>query len=410
MPTELNEVNGLMGIANDTLSTLEEFVLNDLNGAGIAGERFMELMCQIWDPCQERQKPELYMDKMIRTYGVETLYETLGGEEPDDSTEKEKYDLVYLRAIPHIENVIDVLEFKHEMKKLSETAREENQRYADYVCSQEYDNLRVLQITMYEKELESTTDVRRKLELKRKIYYLKERFSVGFLYERLKDPKTKDNEYNNILESFFNGQRSMYLLEKFKEKCSQFGLSDDVHKYLLNIEENFLEEKYHVFNNFFLNMVMRYVGHCDSTSADSGKLVIQDMLNLNYHRFYSDEVREIFLQSIREFLDQFDSERDRFEKMNITHPKHPTRIQKNVERERALRKNIYEDIWKHGGDVDTDKLDAMDINELMKYHSNWKEELEKAKEITSPEYLIVSVSSDDSVEEGTLVNDDDPVS
>ena len=49
----------------------------------------------------------------------------------------------------------------------------------------------------------------------------------------------------------------------------------------------------------------------------------------------------------------------------------------------------------------------MDINELMKYHSNWKEELEKAKEITSPEDRAIGCS-DDSVEEGTSVNDDGP--
>ena len=122
------------------------------------------------------------------------------------------------------------------------------------------------------------------------------------------------------------------------------------------------------------------------------------MLNLVYNRFYSEDVREIFLSTIRTFLDQFEDVREIFDEKNILHPNHPYRIQKEKEREANLRAKLYgEMVQKLGIKLEEMKkeLDAMSMQELLSYYdTKLKEQESKEKEEAGDE----EESTEDNVE------------
>ena len=284
----------------------------------------------------------------------------------------------------------EMMDAENNLSELQKEADDEIESYAQYVCSEEYDNHRIKNIEMWKSMLERETNPTKAARIRKTIYVVENRFTLDFMFERLNNPKTHDKEKSAIIESFFDNNRSNYMMTKFSDKCQQFGLTKNLYTYLLDIEERYLDEKYHVYNNFFLFTALRFISHCGESEINEAKEVIQCMLNLVYNKFYSEDVKEIFLGTIRKFLDQFEDVRDVFDEKNILHPNHPYRIEKQKMREMSLRKKIYDDLEKNAGIVVSEhqeELDALEINELLSYYD------EKVKE-----HKAIIESADDSSE------------
>lgn len=235
----------------------------------------------------------------------------------------------------------DLLEDRKTIEDIERDVNVEVQKFSEYASSVEYDKDQESLLQRLTELLNSMGDDGAshsdKKKLSREIEVIKQRYSLEYVYARLLDPATHDNEVDAIVKCFFDRNRSGYVMSRFRSRCEQMHLSDSIQRHLLNIEENFLEEKFHVFNNLYLFYIMRYVGHGDPSASREVKQPIRCMINLVYHKFYSDEVRETFLSSMRGFLSHFEKYRELFEQKNILHPKHPHRVAKDAEMA-AMRK------------------------------------------------------------------------
>lgn len=296
-----------------------------------------------------------------------------------------------------IKSINDMIASETDLKNLEDEANGEIKSYTDYICSEAYDNHRKSNIEMWKSMLEREENPVKARALRKTIYIAENRYTLAFMFERLHDEKTAEKEHKAIIENFFSNNRSDYIMKKFADKCRQFDITPDGYRYLLDIEERFLEEKYHVYNNFFLFTAMRFISHCTESEINEVKEIMQCMLNLVYQRFYSDEVKEIFLNTVRSFLDEFEEDRERFDKDNILHPNHPYRIAKKKEKDAATRAKIYQLLEDENYMTDElkDELEKMEMDELFAFFKEKMDEKD-AKE-----------SEDDTDEDATETDDED---
>lgn len=393
----------LIDEAKQTAKMQEDLIMDDLTGYGIDPEKVRNLVVS------EELESELTDEK------VAEIFDTIGFEDSSINMEffakeEDSEQDTKRRCVEYaIASINDVITSKENLESLQAEANEEIKSYTDYICSAKFDEHRVKNIETWKSMLERETNPGRMHRLKKAIYILENRYTLEFMFERLHDEKTAKKEHRVLVENFFSNERSNYMMEKFAVKCKQFNFTGNLYRYLLDIEERYLEEKYHVFNNFFLFTAMRFIGHCDESEIDMAKEVIQCMLNLVYNRFYSDEVRDTFLNTIRSFLDEFMDEKEIFEKDNILQPNHPYRIRKKKEKDAKLRAGIYAELTKNNYvDISEqqDELDAMDINELIAFYNERKNEAESAKEEDSSKEEETDGSDTESQEEDANTSDE----
>ena len=372
---EIKSIVMLLNEAKESAKMQRELIEGDLESYGIDSGALEELV-----KSQEEgfkltdEKVEEYYEK-IKLEGADEIIESF----QDESGNSGKRAWIEY-GIASVESMISSEE---DLEELEDEANGEIKSYTDYICSEAYDKHRMQNIEMWKSMIERETNPAKIAKLKKSIYIVENRYTLAFMFERLHNEKTASKEHQAMLDSFFNNARSNYMMEKFADKCEQFGFSQDLYRYLLDIEERYLEEKYHVFNNFFLFSAMRFIGHCGSEEINMAKEVVQCMLNLIYNRFYSEEVKETFLNTIRSFLDEFMDDTEIFNEKNILHPGHPYRIQKKKEKDAALRARIYEQLTIKGyANVEEEKesLDAMEINELLSYYNEREAEAVAAEE------------------------------
>ena len=117
--------------------------------------------------------------------------------------------------------------------------------------------------------------------------------------------KLGKKEIDSIKVAYFDKSKGSYIIDKYKAKIKHFGFEEKLFHYFFNIEENFLEEEYHVYNNLFLFIYMRMVAYSDPYDKTE-KMYIQsltsNLANLIYHRFDSTENEKNFLEIIKRVL------------------------------------------------------------------------------------------------------------
>lgn len=386
---EIKSISMLINEAKESAKMQRDLITDDLESMGIKVDILEELV--------KNQSGDFELtDEAVSEY-----LEKITTSDADVEEGKEKEFVQY--AIDSIKDLIDTDE---DLADLEDEADGEIKSYTDYICSEEYDNHRKNNIKIWKTMLEREENPAKARKLRKAIYIAENRYTLEFMFERLDNVETHTKEKSAMVESFFNNSRSNYVLTKFGAKCEQFGFSKDLYKYLLDLEERYLEEKYHVYNNFFLFTAIRFIGHCGTEEINEAKEIVQCMLNLVYNRFYSDDVKGIFLTTIRTFLDQFEDVRDTFNEKNILHPNHPYRIQKEKERDATLRAKLYGEMQTKLGikleDVKED-LDAMGIPELVKYYEEKKTEKE-ATEKAGAESDSDGITSDEDNEEADTDN------
>ena len=393
---EIKSIVMLLNEAKESAKMQRELITSDLESYGMDPAKLEELVKSQDD------------DFKLTDEKVEEYYEAVKLENADDAIEtfqknEEETVLDGKRAwIEYgINSINDMISSEEDLEELEEEANGEIKSYTDYICSEAYDNHRKKNIETWKSMIKRETNPAKIAKLKKSIYIVENRYTLEFMFERLHNEKTSAKEHQALIDSFFNNTRSNYMMERFAEKCKQFGFSHDLYRYLLDIEERYLEEKYHVFNNFFLFSAMRFIGHCGYEEINEAKEVIQCMLNLVYNRFYSEEVKETFLNTIRSFLDEFMDDTELFNEKNILHPGHPYRIQKKKEKDAALRARIYEQLTIKGyANVEEEKesLDAMEINELLSYYNEREAEAVAAEEAKKEAEEAASLAEEDSEE------------
>lgn len=240
--------------------------------------------------------------------------------------------------------------------------------------------------------------------INKKIKDLEYIVNMHIITDRYEDDSYKDKEVRSVIDSFINNRAGTYVVDRFKSKITKFGFSDNVIKYFLNIEENFLNEKYAPFNNLFLFIYMRTVGYAsqyDKISDMSIKSITSNLTNLIYNKFADDD-RDIFIDQISKVLDNFMPYVNEFKEKNTTWKNHPERIKleqhskdlsveyyKNKLKSFNIDENLYKDINTLDGikNFYNEHIDSKKEAELSSF--NESKVLEKSRE-----YLVSLIRED----------------
>lgn len=329
----------------------------------------------------DANKEETYIDALRKSY------EELPNNNPDSEDYKTFYDYkkeIFLDIKRDLVNIRDIYKEKEsliaEINKISED-------YFNYKHSDEYKEKRNAYIEKLKQDIEATSDSSEKKKLTKMLDALTNEESIDFLFERVN--KLGDKEIKNIKDIFFNNKRSELVMDRFRSRLPRFGYSKDIYKIFFNIEEKFLPEEYHVYNNIFLFHVTRYIAYINpENKVDSlhASIILSKLYNLIYHKFSSEELENEFINKIKEFDDRFKEYKDYFEENNVTAPSHPSRKEKDKEYDERKRMLIITSLQNAGmEDIDTTmETDELE-NLLLEYTKPHEEIVDKVEEVSEEE-------------------------
>lgn len=373
-----SDVRELLGVAKDQLQVKEDMTKEWLTERDINVESMKALYnligpdYTVTDDNEIRRHFQMISGEKTASFLDE--YET----DPEES----RYSLMKCMIQDVFHEWKDLQDDVKTITDIEKDYEKEVSTYSDYLSSEEYDKDQRSKIKTLSELLSgeagkklSSSEVR---GVKREILVLTQRYSLEYLYERLNDSKIGQKEVRNIAESYFDRNKSAYIMKRFHDRCAQMGLSPDVPQHLLNLEEGFLEPEFHVFNNLYLFFIMRIIAYGDVTVSRELKQPVRCMLNLVYHKFYADEPRETFLNSMRGFLRRFEEYREVFNEKNILHPGHPHRIKRDAEMAAMKKAEIALAIGKEFPEVEvSSKMSYQEVSEL--YDKLCKERAEREK-------------------------------
>lgn len=257
----------------------------------------------------------------------------------------------------------DMRKIEVEREKIQKEVAEISENYFNYVNSTEYKAKKLAKIKELKEKAETEEDETKKRGILRMISEMEAAEYLTFLTDRLEANPEKESK--NITDVFFNPRRSEIVMNKFKARLPRFGYNPLIYHKFFNIEENFLPEEYHAFNNIFLFHVMRTISYMNADNkADNmyiGAILIK-MYNLLYHKFENQDIENEFIDFIKKIVDYFVPYKDIFVEKNTTAPTHPIRIQADAENEQKRRIMIISHLQNMGIDVDT----SLDTDELYK--------------------------------------------
>lgn len=277
-----------------------------------------------------------------------------------ESNQKEDEDELetYRRVLHDIKDYqITLIENERTYAEGVEQAEEIGNQYQEYLSSDIYIEKRNKYIEELRKAAEAEPDEAKKRSMYKKISIFEDSLSLDFLTERLRDEKIGGKEVKSVIDGFFNVTKGNLVIEKYCSKITKFGYARDIYKRMFNLEEMFLPEKYHVYNNLFLYIYMRFVSYASPYSEKDKtfvKAITTNIVTLIYHKFTNASLEDQFKSMIMDVLDYFKDYREKFDKENTTHPNHPHTLGARKDMEIARKKAVME------------KLDQLNITDYDK--------------------------------------------
>lgn len=236
-----------------------------------------------------------------------------------------------------------LLTAEEESKKLKEESSEVLEEYFNYMSSDKVKAVREKRLEAMKKAYELEKDEIKKKKIQNMIDSIESAMNYSFMEDRFKS--LGDKEIESIIAGFFSPKKGMYMIQRFKERIKKFGFNDNIFKYFFNIEETFLPDEYHPFNNVFLFIYMRMVAYSDPYDRKD-KMFVQSitgaLANLVYHKFTNAENEQVFINTICHILDYFNDKKDFFIENNTTYENHPARIKLENARKERLKQELIE--------------------------------------------------------------------
>lgn len=214
----------------------------------------------------------------------------------------------------------EIIEFEEERNAIAKD-------YIDYLNSPEYKESRKARMKEMHDTYEKEEDPIKKERLLKTINAIKSMDSLSFLFKRFHNNEAQEKK--SVMDSFFDTTRGNYVLGRFNTVCKGLKISPDIYIDFINLEETYLPEKYHVYNNLFLFFSMRYIAYTNLYNNDSRAFATALMMKINklfYNSFADENDKTQFMQVVTDVLDYFEDEREVFIEKNMTHPNHPVRI------------------------------------------------------------------------------------
>ena len=212
--------------------------------------------------------------------------------------------------------------------------------YVEYMSSEKVKTAREKRLERMKELSDSETDPVQKKKIDELINTTESATNFSFLQERFE--KFGEKEIENIMEGFFKKKKGDYIIDKYSDKIKQFGYNPLIYRYFFNIEENFLPEEYHDFNNLFLFIYMRMVAYANANDKKD-KMFVRSLTGALAELFYHkmDDVDETaFLEIVKTVDNNFKDKKDYFRENNTTSPNHEMRKEQNMKLDEKRKKAI----------------------------------------------------------------------
>jgi hypothetical protein len=285
---------------------------------------------------------------------------------------------------------------EEEASKLKEQSQDILNDYFEYLSSPEVVEARKKRLDKMRELVEVETDEYKKYQMKKMIDSIEKSDNMEFIFKRFYD--NAEREAKLVMEQFFDEKRGSYVIDRYKKKITKFGFDVNLYKYFFNLEENFLDEKYHVFNNLFLFHYMRFIAYADPYDK-TDKLFVQAMTsaiaNMVYHKFNSKMEEQKFVHVIEKFEEYFIDKYDYFMENNTTRPGHPVREQASAKYETDQKARLIAKMDELGI---TGYTKTMTAKEMQEFFNSEMDKLLDAQKKEKAAKSIVTENKDGSVE------------
>lgn len=288
---------------------------------------------------------------------------------------------------------ITLMTMKVEMDSLKEESQDVLTQYFNFMSSTKVKEARAERLKTMKEEVEKEQDERLRKDMKKMIAAMEATQTMAFMFSRFEE--FGEQEIEAIKTAFFDEKKGSYVINRFKAKIEKFGFNSSLYKYFFNLEENFLEEEYRVYNNLFLFVYMRFIAYADPYNKEDnmyGRAVTSGIADLVYHKFSNLEDESNFVEIIRKVLNNFTQYHDYFEQYNSTQPTHPKRLEAEKFHEENRRRALI-------AKMDEMKIEGYDptasANQLQEYFNTKLDELTKAQVKASEESNAKVTESED---------------
>ena len=243
--------------------------------------------------------------------------------------------------------------------------------------SKEYRDATLKRIEEWKSEIEKmdpVKDAKMIRDLRQKVEFMESTITLDFITERIKHV---EKEKSTIMRQFFSESEGSYSLNRCKSRSPKFGFDADWYKFFFNLEENFLPEEYHAFNNLFLFNVMRFIGYQDPyNTKDRGMVqaIVSSLTGLVYHKFADTEMENVIISLIKDYDSYFEDQREKFMKDNTTRPNHPVRLEQSKKADADRRNELFAAMVKFNFEVPENAAD-ISTRDLQEYFNNKMEEM-----------------------------------
>ena len=258
-----------------------------------------------------------------------------------------------------------LLNTKLECDKIRLQGTEIFNEYSNYLSSNLTRSSREERLKLMKEAYEKSTDESDKRKMKKMIDDIQSALDYAFVYERIN--KYGQTEIDNIIDGFFNDRHGLYIMDRFKSKIKAFGYKDEIIKHFFNIEENFLDESYHEFNNLFLYIYIRMVAYSDPYNT-TDKLFVTSLTtgisNLIYHRFETTDTEDLFKVIICKLLDNFKSKSEYFKENNTSYKNNDIRKQREQDNEEQRKDVIIKALHKMKIDDFDESLPSSELRDI----------------------------------------------
>lgn len=258
-------------------------------------------------------------------------------------------DSKILQDMVAIKKSVDIIEeMRAKMEEIDTECQNFVVAYRKYLQSDEYREEKQRVKDELKEKIAVETDPYKKSKLTEQLDVMESSDTLSFIFDDFIKDK---NNIKNFTDIFFNDKKSEYIIERLNGKLKRFNLPTGFYKEFLYLEERYLDEMYHPFNNVFVFYVIRFISFADPSSKRDQMFIysiLTNLTNLFYNTFESDERRDEFLTIVKAFLFMFMEHYEEFVEQNITHPTHPVRLEREKEHDALVRAKMIKRITESG--------------------------------------------------------------
>ncbi len=337
--TQIEEVDRMLSMYREVLTTEREKFTKNLENIGISIE-FAEAL--LFD-----KEPDI-----IKIWNIDDISGLFKAFECNFDIIKEEYYHSKDKTISFHEFAIDILlkvrekmsnivDAEENIKVLEDERLDISRSFTAALKSPEYREARIAQIQKLREHLDEEEDPKRRKELSDKLDQIEISQNFTFLNERLHSIGKK--EVQSIISGFFEMTKGTYTMKRYYTNLKRMEISPEIHRMFFSLEEKFLPESYHVYNDLFLYHVIRWVSYMDVDDAKDYLYMssiigaLKDLITADA----TDEEKQTLLGVMKDFYSFIDNEEryKYFEEKNISYKNHPERIlaEKHAEEQRKLK-------------------------------------------------------------------------